>query len=125
MSEPGTFATRWRDAVARVRDAMVAHPEYVAGTDRFDTALMRAGFPDIACKGGAEGYHATAALGWRKGLCAKVADGNARAIPPFVTNRLQLLGVAVAQSAALDKYRAAPISNYAGVVTGEIVGVPE
>ena len=123
MCEPNVFGPRWRNAVARVRNAMIKHPEYVAGTDRFDTALMRAGAGDIACKGGAEGYHATAALARQTGLCAKVADGNPRAVPPFVVNRLQRLGVASAQSAALDRYRVTPIVNYGGDLTGEIIAL--
>jgi L-asparaginase II len=124
MSNPNLFDERWRAAVERVRNAMTTHPEYIAGTDRFDTTLMRAGAGDIACKGGAEGYHATAALPWQLGLCVKIADGNPRAIPPFVINRLQLLGIATAQTATLDNYRVTPITNRAGTLVGEIFALP-
>ena len=53
------------EALRVVRDAMIAHPEYVAGTGRFDTVLMQASDGAIACKGGAEGIHGVAAIAAR------------------------------------------------------------
>ena len=45
-----------RAALGRIRDAMMAHPELVAGTARrIDTALMRAYPSRVVSKGGAEG----------------------------------------------------------------------
>ncbi len=45
-----------REALTRIRDAMMAHPELVAGERRrIDTALMRAYPKRIVSKGGAEG----------------------------------------------------------------------
>jgi L-asparaginase II len=45
-----------RSALTRIRDAMMAHPELVAGERRrIDTALMRAYPSRIVSKGGAEG----------------------------------------------------------------------
>jgi L-asparaginase II len=77
-----------RSALTRIRDAMMAHPELVAGERRrIDTALMRA-YPDrVVSKGGAEGVLAmglppgslpkAAAFGnGAMGVAAKVEDGN-------------------------------------------------
>jgi len=50
-----------RSALSRIRDAMMAHPELVAGERRrIDTALMRAYPARVVSKGGAEGVLAMA-----------------------------------------------------------------
>ena len=41
-------------------NAMVAHPEFVAGTDRLDTDLMRVAGTRLFAKVGAEGFYAPA-----------------------------------------------------------------
>ena len=41
-------------------DAMIAHPEMVAGPKRLDTDLMRAAVGKLAAKAGAEGYQSIA-----------------------------------------------------------------
>src|SRR5918998_5492749 len=77
-----------RTALTRIRDAMMAHPELVAGERRrIDTALMRAYPSRIVSKGGAEGVLAmglppgsldsSAPYGEGPfGIAAKVEDGN-------------------------------------------------
>lgn len=122
---PQLFAPKWRDALIRVRDAMMAHPEMVAGTGEFDTDLMKSAPGDIIGKGGAEGYHASAALRRGIGLCVKIVDGNSRAVPPFVVERLaELDALTDAQAGALSAYRRKSVTNRAGTVTGEIFAEP-
>ena len=77
-----------REALTRIRDAMMAHPELVAGERRrIDTALMRAYPRLVVSKGGAEGVlamglppgalRANATYGGAPvGVAAKVEDGN-------------------------------------------------
>ncbi len=77
-----------REALTRIRDAMMAHPELVAGERRrIDTAVMRAYPARLVSKGGAEGVLAmglppgalpsTAPFGGGPlGVAAKVEDGN-------------------------------------------------
>src|SRR5918998_3935107 len=77
-----------RAALTRIRDAMMAHPELVAGEhNRLDTAVMRAFQRRLVSKGGAEGV---LAMGLPRdglpsksvfgdgpmGIAAKVEDGN-------------------------------------------------
>jgi L-asparaginase II len=69
-------------ALRIVRDAMIAHPEYVGGTDEFDTAFMLAANGAIAAKSGAEGVHGMAAIGAGVGALLKTIDGSGRAVPP-------------------------------------------
>jgi L-asparaginase II len=66
----------------RLREAMWAHPELVAGTGRPCTELMVAGRGVVLAKVGAEGVYSAAvpALGW--GVSLKVEDGDMRCAPP-------------------------------------------
>jgi len=73
-------------ALLRIRDAMMAHPELVAGErGMFDTDLMRAAPRRLVAKGGAEGVQAVgilphvlpgAAAKASAGLALKIEDGD-------------------------------------------------
>lgn len=121
LSDLERFPERYRAALMRVCAAMLAHPEYVAGTGRFDTDLMLAARPGVLGKGGAEGYHASAALEHGLGLTVKVADGNYRAVSPFVIATLQRAGALTdTQVERLAKHRYPRVRNHAGLVVGAI-----
>lgn len=96
-------------ALGTVRDAMAAHPEYVAGTHQFDTALMRVSEGRIVCKSGAEGVHAVAAIPQGIGYASKVVDGAARGRAPATVAALAALG-------ALDDERATELAAFAAPV---------
>ncbi|GAA2113002.1 asparaginase [Streptomyces synnematoformans] len=98
----------------RVADAMRAHPEYVAGTRRWDTWLMR-GVPGALAKVGAEGVQAVA-LADGRALAFKVDDGALRAVGPVLARGLALLGV---RSPATARIGAAPLLG-GGEQVGEI-----
>ncbi|MFE0132978.1 asparaginase [Streptomyces sp. NPDC059037] len=78
-------------AERRVADAMRAHPEYVAGTRRPDTWLMRE-LPGTLSKMGAEAVQALA-LPDGRALAFKVDDGGLRALGPVLARALSLAGV--------------------------------
>lgn len=78
-------------AERRVADAMRAHPEYVAGTRRPDTWLMRE-VPGTLSKMGAEAVQAVA-LADGRALAFKIDDGSTRALGPVLARALGLLGV--------------------------------
>jgi L-asparaginase II len=93
-----------RAALARIRDAMMAHPELVAGERRrLDTALMRAAPGAVVSKGGAEGLssvgvlagHAGDRVAGAMGLVIKIEDGDGarRAGSVAVCAALAQLGV--------------------------------
>ncbi|MFC9248152.1 asparaginase [Streptomyces sp. NPDC057136] len=84
LAEPGT-------AERRVADAMRAHPEYVAGTRRPDTWLMRE-VPGTLSKMGAEAVQAVA-LADGRALAFKIDDGATRALGPVLARSLELLGI--------------------------------
>ncbi|MFI6338427.1 asparaginase [Streptomyces sp. NPDC050535] len=78
-------------AERRVADAMRAHPEYVAGTRRPDTWLMRE-VPGALSKMGAEAVQAVA-LPDGRAVAFKIEDGGGRALRPVLARALELLGV--------------------------------
>ncbi|MFC1433511.1 asparaginase [Streptacidiphilus sp. N1-3] len=98
----------------RVADAMRAHPEYVAGTRRIDTWLMR-GVPGSMAKMGAEAVQAVA-LADGRAVAFKLEDGGYRAVGPVLAAVLERMGVA-ADSDTLSRIASAPL--YGG---GRVVG---
>lgn len=112
-----------RDAAAlkTVRDAMIAHPEYVAGTGQFDTVLMQAGGGRIACKAGAEGVHAVSHVTSGTGYAGKVIDGSGRARGPSTLAVLAKLGLLdVENTPELARFARPIVYNRAGRAIGEI-----
>jgi L-asparaginase II len=93
-------------AERRVADAMRSHPEYVAGTRRTDTWLMR-GVPGTLAKIGAEAVQAVA-LPDGRALAFKIADGNARALGPVLARALRTMDV---RAAVLDRIEASPLTG--------------
>ena len=75
----------------RVADAMRAHPEWVGGTRRDVTALMR-GVPGLMAKDGAEAVQVVA-LADGRAVAIKIDDGGQRARPVVVAAALQAMGV--------------------------------
>jgi L-asparaginase II len=108
-------------ALAIVRAAMLARPEYVAGTGEFDSELMRAGGGTILSKGGAEGVQAVAALALGIGLALKVSDGTGRARAPSSIAILARLGALdEAQLGSLARFSRPIVYNRAGRAVGAI-----
>jgi L-asparaginase II len=108
-------------ALKAVRDAMVAHPEYVSGTGEFDTRFMQAGAGEVACKSGAEGVHGIALIGPGVGLTIKVLDGASRGRAPAVLGILRRLGLlSGAALTDLADFERPIVYNRAGRAVGEI-----
>ncbi|MFI9781919.1 asparaginase [Kitasatospora sp. NPDC051984] len=107
LAEPGTVQRR-------VADAMRAHPEYVAGTRRADTWLMRA-VPGTLSKMGAEAVQVVA-LADGRALAFKIEDGAERARGPVLAAALRRLGV---QDPVLERIASAPLHG-GGAVVGEV-----
>ena len=98
----GDFLEDLSEAVRRVWDAMRRHPYMVAGTERFDTKLMKE--TDLVAKSGAEGvFGAASPEGW--GLALKVSDGASRAVAPAALAALARRGVRVPQEMEIGKVK--------------------
>jgi L-asparaginase II len=100
------------EAAGRVRLAMRKHPYMVAGTGRFDTAVMRG--TDLVSKSGAEAvYGAGNAEGW--GLALKISDGASRAVRPAALAALARRGEEVP-----DEPGSRPVRDLHGEAVGEV-----
>jgi L-asparaginase II len=109
LADPGT-------PQRRVADAMRAHPEYVAGTRRIDTWLMRA-VPGAMAKMGAESVQAVALQDGRA-LAFKIDDGAKRALGPVLAATLRRMGVTTPDE-TLTRIASAPLLG-GGVPVGEV-----
>ncbi|MDR9394317.1 MAG: asparaginase [Roseovarius sp.] len=111
-------------AMVRLWQAMVAHPELVAGEKRACTELMRACKEPVALKTGAEGYFVAIAPTRRLGVALKVADGATRAANCTIAALLVRLGLLDADHPATRRFMNAPILSRRGIETGMIRPAP-
>ncbi|GGV17388.1 asparaginase [Kitasatospora herbaricolor] len=109
LADPGT-------PQRRVADAMRAHPEYVGGTRRADTWLMRA-VPGALSKMGAEAVQVVA-LADGRALAFKIDDGAERARGPVLAAALRRLGVTT-EDGTVERIAEAPLLG-GGVPVGGI-----
>jgi L-asparaginase II len=108
-------------AIARIRAAVAAHPEMVAGTDRFDTTLMTALGARVFSKGGAEGVFCAAIPELGLGIAVKCDDGAGRAAQiataALVERFLPLNGDPQGVVAKLARPK---LTNWNGITVGEM-----
>ncbi len=102
---------------ATVRDAIRAHPEYLGGTRRDVTALIR-GVDGLIAKDGAEAVYAVG-LSDGRGLVVKISDGGQRARPVVMAALLRQAGVT---GAAVDELGKADVLGH-GQPVGAITAV--
>lgn len=117
FAAPRDLAPERARAMARIVDAMIAHPELVAGTGRVCTLLMRAGRGRIAAKTGAEGFYAAIAPGHGLGIALKIDDGASRAAETVMGFLLDRLGLVDRE--AIREIVAAPVRDTRDRVVGE------
>jgi L-asparaginase II len=101
-------------------EAVSAHPEMVAGTDRYDTEMMQLLGDRVVGKVGAEGIFC---LGFRRknwGACIKIDDG--KMLPQYLIAQ-ELLNhfeeLTDFERNALNKWNDLPVVNWKGIRTGE------
>lgn len=92
-------------APSMIFHAMVTHPEFVSGTDRLDTDLMRIAGQRLFAKFGAEGFYCVGIPSMRLGIALKVEDGARRAAEPALLAVLRTID-------AIDGTAFARLSNY-------------
>ncbi len=122
-SADGRSDTRAKAAL-RLREAMVSHPDLVAGEGRACTELMRAMKGRIAVKTGAEGVFVAIIPEKRLGVALKISDGATRAAECAIAAILVRLGALDAQHPAAQKRMAAPLVNCRGKRAARIQPAP-
>jgi L-asparaginase II len=112
VSDPG---------ISRLMDAVLSHPEMIAGDERVCTDIMRALEKKVFAKTGAEGGYALSLMekGW--GVAIKIEDGSGRALSPAVIEALRQLGVVTGDELMrLQPYHRTPIYNHRKEIVGEV-----
>ena len=108
-------------APAAIFNAMVAHPEFVAGTDRLDTDLMRAAGTRLFAKVGAEGFYTAGIPSMKLGVAIKVEDGNKRAAEPAILAVLHHIdAIGAGEIERLEKYARPTLLNTRNEVVGHV-----
>jgi L-asparaginase II len=92
---------------ARLAAAIRAYPQWVGGTGRDVTALIR-GVPDLIAKDGAEGVYAVG-LSDGSAVALKIADGGQRARPVVMAAALRRLGI---DAEVLNEMADAPVFGH-------------
>jgi L-asparaginase II len=120
----GVGLTPGRTAAARrLRAAIAAAPQMVAGASRFDTRVMALFGPRVCCKVGAEGMYCAALPDAGLGVALKIDDGNnARACEVALAALLGALGCAHsdAEHALLGDLSKLTLRNWRGMVVGRL-----
>jgi L-asparaginase II len=101
--------------------AMNLYPEYVAGTGRLCTVLMRGAATPLFAKVGAEGYYCAGVPDLGLGIALKVADGAKRASEPALLATLRAVDALTdVEIETLRAFARPPVLNTRGDVVGEI-----
>lgn len=106
-------------ACQRIRAAVAAHPEMVAGARQFDTQIMQRLGARCFVKLGAEGVHCAALPELGLGLAVKADDGASRAARLIIAALIARFGnFAAEETAWLQSFIAPPLANWVGVPVG-------
>jgi L-asparaginase II len=108
-------------AQARLVEAMLAHPELVAGERRACTELMRAAQGRAALKTGAEGVYVAIVPELGLGMAVKIADGATRASEAVIASLLLRLGVLEDGDPVAQRLASVQQRNWRGLLTGRLV----
>jgi len=111
-------------AEGRLRDAMMAHPELVAGEGRACTHLMRAMNGRGAIKTGAEGVFLGILPGTGHGVALKISDGTTRASNAVMAALLVRLGALEDADPTAQAFARAPLPNRRGIEAARLNAVP-
>jgi L-asparaginase II len=108
-------------AFRRAQDAMAAHPFLVAGTGRFDTALLEVAGARVTAKIGGAAVWAAVGRPGGPGVAIKLEAGSGEAIPVVAMAVLQQLGILESDlPERLVPYAKMTLWNWAGREVGEI-----
>ena len=100
---------------------MVAHPEFVAGTDRLDTDLMRAAGQRLFAKVGAEGFYCAGIPAQRIGVALKVEDGAEARRRAGAARRAQRIdAIDAGEFAQLSRFSAPELLNTRNETVGHL-----
>ena len=116
-----SVATQHGSGPARIFQAMTGHPEFVAGTDRLDTDLMRIANGRLFAKVGAEGFYCACVPSMKLGFALKAEDGARRAAEAALLAVLQRMGaLSTDELSLMVRYSGPDILNTRQEVVGHV-----
>ena len=120
ISEANEISSSSRiNASYRLLNAMLEHPDLVAGEGRACTELMRASKMRAAVKTGAEAVFVAILPELKLGIALKIEDGSIRASEAVIAELLVRYGVVERDNPLVKKRLLGPITNWNGIKTGE------
>lgn len=130
LCDPRDLPPEQADACQMITQAMVTHPEMIAGPGKFDTSIMEIACGKLISKGGAEGYQSVGLMPGAMGpgspafgIALKISDGGARekVRSAVVIEILRQLGVLTEeeQTALAEFGPEIPLSNWNGIKVGD------
>ncbi|QQS39864.1 MAG: asparaginase [Acidobacteriota bacterium] len=122
IDPPEEFGEEIVDAARRIVAAMMNHPEYVGGSFRLDTKVMKALPGRIVCKVGAEGVWLAGIPELKVAIALKIEDGNDdRARPAVAVELLRKLGVMTPEAeAVLGEFSPRTLKNRKDTEVGRV-----
>ncbi|WP_240453697.1 asparaginase [Chachezhania antarctica] len=111
-------------AAVALTEAMMRHPELVAGEGRACTRLMRLLDGRGAVKTGAEGVFVAILPQRRMGIALKIADGATRASESAITALLVALGELDADNPEVQALMSPTLYNRRGIAAARVAPVP-
>ena len=102
-------------------NSVLENPEFIGGSESFDTKVIRASKGKIFCKSGAEGVFLFIDIQKEISGVVKITDGNERAIPISILNIFKKLKVmSRVELKNLEKKEKFVLQNHAGRNIGRI-----
>lgn len=121
LADPSFLSADRAAACKRIQAAIPKNPLLIAGTGRWDSAVLAAVGKDLVCKGGAEGVHAAALPSKGLGIALKIDDGAGRASQIALGKALKQHGaLSDAQIQTLEDKLVQPLNNWAGTHVGDV-----
>lgn len=93
LAVPDDLPDHRATALTRLRNAMIHHPHMIAGTNRFDSDLMRVAGGSVVCKSGAAGLQCVGLPELGLGIAIKMEDADYQWIPATTVSVLRQLNV--------------------------------
>jgi L-asparaginase II len=118
---PESFSEARKKACERIIASIRKYPFYLAGSDKFDTELIKLTNGRFIAKAGAEAIYAVTVPEKGLGIAVKVADGNNRAIFPAVVETLKQLDLlSPTEEKDLRAFHIPVVKNWKGQEVGRI-----
>ena len=107
-------------SIAKLRNAVLSHPELIAGSDRLCTKIIKKSNGRLIVKVGADGVYTAILLDKGLGIALKICDGSKKAAECLIVTLLIRLGYLKSDDEEIFNYLNIPIYNWSKMKTGII-----